>query len=1185
MSVGQERTRRARSPWLKKAASLIATGLLAASGIVAVNAAVAPQTASAEGTNQGSANIIEDNTFYAYMEAGDVLDTSFLVSSRGPATPSATHTLTVTDPAGAVVWTCTITATTPIGAGCTSPTLTGPAGVWTIQDDYGTGGITRVNWSIEVSSTAGTPLPGRVWAYTPYFSQDNDDVRDITVWMVNDTGYQYQVNLNDYQGFQSTIQANATGVSTTDCTPTYQSTETNATGQPIDPNLTVSCEPQFRVFFAEPAADLPATGQAASGTVTIAPPLLTAADLAVDDLAFTPATAGGAEGTFTYSITDRFSGSYELQIDTDGNGSYDDPVDRVITLGADGSGTYSYDFDGLDGQGNPIGDCLAMNARVFFPTVGEIHILQYDVEGRDGGIEVTALNGDNAGNQTIYWDDSNLANDRVNTTPQVDGTAGVNSAGGVHGWALAGNSWGNNRIIDDWTYSPINLGTGEIQIGGRCLDVEKTSDATANTRVGDTVTYTVSATNTGELDYTTELPATYTDDLTGVLDDATYNNDASADVDGTIAYTAPKLSWTGALPAGETVTMTYTVTLTATGDGAVRNVVYGDTPDITTPVCDPPDENGIDPATQIACAENEFELPRLTITKTASETELPAVGDTVTYTVTATNEGPGVFTEGAPAVVTDDLTEVIDDGTYNGDATSTVAGTLEYAAPTLSWEGALAAGQSVTIEYTVTYTGAGDQELINTACVPETDTLPGAEPCATVTVPAGLLDVSKSVDPEDGSTVTAGQQLTYTLTFDSIGTAAATVDWTDDLSAVLDDATVITAPTASSDAVSVSAITNGQFTVTGSIPAGETVTVTYTVQVLPNGERGDDVLGNFLFEDEPPTECAADDPLCTQNFVAEIIDSKSVSPDTGTTVVVGQALTYTLTFQNVGEGAGTVNRVDSLAGVLDDADVIVEPATSDPALTANRDSDTISITGTLAAGQEVTVTYTVQVRAEAARGDSVLANFLLDPGTTPPPPGTVCTPGEGEFPDCTTNPVGDIVPAKTVNPASGSKVAAGDVLTYTLSFRNAGAAASDVDYTDHMSGVLDDATFGAITQTSQGLSAVGPTNGELRIIGTVQPGQTLTVTYTVQVKPYDQQGNHQLANFLVPPGGEVPGECLPSSPLCTQNPIDPPTGLAITGGEIATWVVVAGIGLLVGGGALLFIRRRRADELAEQLIH
>ena len=87
------------------------------------------------------------------------------------------------------------------------------------------------------------------------------------------------------------------------------------------------------------------------------------------------------------------------------------------------------------------------------------------------------------------------------------------------------------------------------------------------------------------------------DDLDGVLDDGDYNGDATADVGADPSYTAPRLTWEGALAAGETVTITYTVTLGAGGDGVVRNVAWGPLPGNPpgpTPDCD-------DPATTVPC--------------------------------------------------------------------------------------------------------------------------------------------------------------------------------------------------------------------------------------------------------------------------------------------------------------------------------------------------------------------------------------------------------------------------------------------------------------------------------------------------------------------------------------------------------------------------------------------------------
>jgi fimbrial isopeptide formation D2 family protein len=1127
--------------------------------------------------------------FFSYLEPGDTLDVSFIYERR-----EAAHAerLTVTDPNGAVQFTCDFGTGANIGRECAVSDLGGVSGVWTITMTQITNaaGVTprAYGWSIDVNNGGGNAVPGRTWTNEYNISQDNagtpTPLADLDFWLVNDSGYQYAVDLNGYNGVYSTIAANSVGVADASCVPTYQSA---SSARIAAENLRVDCEPHYRVFFDAPAADLPVSAPSAAGDVLIAPEPLLAADLAVDDLEFAPSVPGAPSGTFMYSIGSRFTGAYELQVDTDGNGSYDDAVDRTITLAADGSGSYSYSFDGLDGQGAPIAACTTMNARIHYDSVGEMHVLQSDVEGRAGGIAITRLNGDGAPDSTIYWDDTNITDPRDSTTPVLDGTGGVNSTGGVHGWAYSGNSWGNNTYIDDWTFAPLDFGTGEIAIAGLCLDIEKTSDATENTRVGDTVTYTVSATNVGDTDYTADAPATFTDDLSGILDDATYNDDAASDVAGEIAYAEPKLSWTGALAAGDTVTLTYTATVVAGGDGVARNVAYGSTPDIPTPACNPPTDEGTDPATGIACAEDVFELPRLTITKSASETELPIVGTEVTYTVTATNAGPGVFTDDAPATVTDDLTEVIDDATYNDDATATVGDDPIYDEPELTWTGALASGASVTMEYTVTYTGEGDQQLVNTACVPEEDALPGTDPCAVNAIPGAALNQWKTVEASD-SPLGVGDTLTYTLHFESFGEIPAPVDAIDDLTHVLDDADVTVEPASQGG---VTAVRDGEtITITGAVEPGTTATVTYTVTLRADGERGDNIAANFLLDpgDVPPTDpdCVPADeefPDCTVNLIPELVDSKSVSPASGTTVVPGQTLTYTLTFENIGAGAGPVNRVDDVTHILDDAKITSGPTASNDALAVSSIvNGRFSITGELAGGQTVTVTYTVVVNEYDDLGDTELGNFLLDPTDPTPSDPSDCVPGSE---DCTYNPVPRLVDTKTSDPASGTQVVAGEVLTYTLTFGSTGSVPVTVDRVDDLTHILDDATVRSQpTVSDDALSVSAISDGRFSITGELAVGQTVTVTYTVVVKPNESLGDARLGNFLLDPSDPTPSDpssCVAGSGDCTYHPVDAPgRGLVVTGSVLPWSTMGAALLILALGASMVVASRRRGEAVA-----
>jgi fimbrial isopeptide formation D2 family protein/uncharacterized repeat protein (TIGR01451 family)/LPXTG-motif cell wall-anchored protein len=1146
---------------------------------------------------------------------------------------------------------------------------------------------------VTVLDGGGAEKTGRTWTNS-YSINQTAVAPELNYWVVNNTGYLYHVRLSDYNGINSIIQANSVGWPSDDCTPTYSSFENTVDGsnEPLPP--LPDCGELYRVFFESPAGDLPQTAPSAQGTVNVLPSVLGPADLVVDDLAFQQDSLSANSGTFSYSITPRFSGSYQLQIDVDGNGSYDDPRDVVAQLGADGSGSYTYHFDGVDGEGNPITDCTQMHARLFFDKLGEIHVLQTDVEQRSG-ISITRENGAGAPNSTVYWDDSQMPGTRANGTPQTDGTAGVDSSTSVHGWAYSTNSWGNQRVIDDWTYLPAELGTGEISLSGRCLSIVKESTATADSRVGDTVTYTVTATNNGDLDYTADQPATVFDDLSGVLDDADYKGGAKASLGDAPAFVDPSfLRWSGALAAGQSVELTYTVTLKAGGDGVVRNVAWqpavvpptGQPPE-TVPACDITTEPGTDPTTGEPCAPENFQLPRLTIAKKADLSAISANGGVVTYTVTVTNEGPGDFSADAPGKATDDLSKVLDDGDYREDASATV-GTVTFDGDhTLNWSGALTAKQSAVITYSVVYDSTaaeGDASLVNTACVPQNLALDPAAACANVEVPGARLTESKSVNPADGDSVVPGQSVEYTLTFSNTGGAPATVNTSDDLSGVLDDADIATGPTASAPGLTLGAVNaNGVFTIVGTVPANSTTTVTYSVTVKDFADQGDHVLGNVLACDvslpdcDPPAtsnpvrhlvidkvadpasgvdtsdtvtytvtvhndgaaDYTAGDPAVVTDDMTDVLDdamldadsvdsesgkaaydeaaktltwtgalasgastsfsytvtvtnvgnhslvnavtcdddcapvtvtvplphvvpAKASQPTSGEAVQAGQVITYTLTYVNDGQAAGTVDSTDDLSDVLDDAALTSRPVASDPAVTAVAADESLRVTGPIAAGATVTVVYQITVNPDGQRGNNVAGNVLM------PDVPQLC--GEEPCaPPTTEHPVGELIDWKSVDPASGTNVAPGQSVTYTLHFRSTGAAPVAIDREDDLTRVLDDATLTvdpAASDPSVSVSSV--TDGRFAIhADALAPGQTVTVTYTVMVNPDGQRGDDQLGNFLVDPGEAPPATCEPSDdemPDCTVNyvsyivatkSVNPTSGTAVKDGQKVTYTL------------------------------
>jgi uncharacterized repeat protein (TIGR01451 family) len=946
-----------------------------------------------------------DNLFYAYVRAGEVLDVRFSKAATNPPNPAQDLRYTVVDAGGATLWTCTIPAASPIGTACATAALTGTPGAWRVTiENLPQNGSEDSAWNITVRVGAGgAAIPGRVWAPQTYNISQSTNSVNLEYWAVNDTGYIYHVEFDNYWGIYSAIIATASGNTAGggSCVPLYES-------RPIvNGTLPRSCSP-YRIFFQQPAADLPATSPSADGTLQVLPPLLNLADVDSTDMAFAPnATTPliAKDGTFSYSFTPQFTGTYDLQIDANGDGDYADPQDRVVTIGVPSThtGSYSYTFDGRDGPGAPIDSCTPVNARLHFTRIGEIHFVNGDVENRAGGIELTRLNGAGAGDKTIRWNDTPIpAAGKTSTTPTVNGSAGVNSAGGVHSWSGTGaDPWGNNAAVDDWTYVSGDQTTGDIHLAGRCLGISKSSNYTTNMRPGDVVTYTVSAKNNGADAYTAVDPAVVLDDLTAGLDDANYRNDASANLPGAIGYVQPILGWTGALSPGQTITMTYTVQLKDGGDSTLRNVAWDGKTVTTTPACAPPGSDGRDPATGVPCAQDVQLLPRVRVVKTsnpASGTGLNA-RDVITYTLTYSNTG-----NAAGAVnSTDDLS-----GVFDGDATllpgslvSSLPGVIipTLTGPTLEVTGSLPAATTATVTYQVVVgdDGARGDNILNNVVAgdPGDEGICGVPADCVTTNGVGELSFTKSVNPASGTTVAPGKQVTYTLRIENTGTADVGVDLVDNLAGVIDDAVVSAGPTVTPPgSLLVTSAPGGQYNLTGVLPAGAVATVTYTVTVNPDGQRGDDVLEDFLFPaSDPKTVCNDGDTDCTVNYVSVVVASKSADPAGGMAVQDGQTITYTLRFTNTSTnaaaGQAAVAYTDYLFKVLDDAVLTSGPAAG-IGLSAHIAGQQILVTGTLGSGQSATVVYSVTVKSYTQQGDHALSNVLAVTGGDP-----ICAPGSG----------------------------------------------------------------------------------------------------------------------------------------------------------------------------------------------
>jgi uncharacterized repeat protein (TIGR01451 family) len=741
------------------------------------------------------------------------------------------------------------------------------------------------------------------------------------------------------------------------------------------------------------------------------------------------------------------------------------------------------------------------------------------------------------------------------------------------------------------------------------LDIAKTSAVTRPgestpppyARPGDQVKYTLTITNRGSGAYTAAHPAVVVDTLTDVLDDATWDDQAAiTQGGGSLDWVAAtdRLSWTGQLEAGATVIVTYSVTLKAGGDGRLANVVW--VPDDPLDPGPPPD---CEQQSGLWCAADELPMPELSIAKTVRQDPPDGnwqAGVRLIYTLTLENTGQGDFTEAVPAVVHDDLSQILDDAVWAGFTSQPGDGSASWDEPTVSWSGPLGSGDSVELAYAVRLAGTGDGDLRNLAWFPNNPSVPPpppdctapedgrdpetGEPCALIDQSRPILEiVSKSVD--GGAYARPGDWLTYTVVARNRGPAAFTeaqpAVLADSLAAVLDDSRPFDLATASDGGA------GGQLTYEepllewrGPLAAGAEVVVTYRVQLADGGDHRIDNVTWVPANPSAPSAPACDAPAATQSgggfarVGAGRVDSATgescavcdlrppVLEVAKTSQVVrdgqgdepahprpGDRVEYTFSVENTGYGDYTPDHpavvVDSLAGALDDSEPFDLATASDNGAGGNLsyEEPLLKWSGPLAAGQRVEVTYSLTLKHG---GDGDVKNAVwapVDPENPGEPPACE-SPGQDWCADDQVKmPVLSI--AKTVAESSGgANWPAGARLVYTLTLSNLGAgdftAEDPAVVRDDLSDILDDAAWVGLESQPQAGSAEW-NSPALTWSGPLAAGDSVELAYAVDLT---LNGDGRLRNLAWSPSD--PSLMSPPEPDCAgpAGEPDPVTGEA-----------------------------------------
>ena len=611
------------------------------------------------------------------------------------------------------------------------------------------------------------------------------------------------------------------------------------------------------------------------------------------------------------------------------------------------------------------------------------------------------------------------------------------------------------------------------------------------TAPGATVSYTITVTNSGTVAYT---GAALTDSLSGVLHDASYNRDASATA-GSVTYSSPNLTWTGNLAVGAVATITFSVTVNNpdTGDKLLASTVTSATAGSNCPAG----------STDSRCTSSiQVLVPGLAISVSAG-TPTTTPGAKLQYTVTVTNTGGTAYTG---AAFTDPLGDVLDDASYNNDATVTAGpGSVTYSSPNLAWTGNLGVGAVATITFSVTVSNpdTGNKILASTiTSATPGSTCPAGNPAAscTATVDVAVLTI---VNSAGASSTTPGSVVRFTATFTNSGQVPYTgITVVSNITNVVDDATPNGDQTATSGTLSLTAT---GISWTGNIPVGGTVTITGTVTVN-NPDTGNKDLASTITTAAAGSNCPAGgtDPRCSVS-VPVLIPALTITATANTiTAVPGIVIGYTVTVTDSGQTPYTgATFTDSLTGALDNASYDSDPATTAGSVTYS--SPNLTWTGNLAVGATATITFSVTVN-NPDTGDKVIVTAVTSSTV-----GSTC-PASGQSPGCTVTVAG-LTPALTIaQTASPGTATPGAVVHYTVTVTDSGQTAyTGAAFTDPLSGVLDDAAYdGDATATAGTVLFVSPT---LTWTGNLAAGAAATITFSVTVNNPDT-GDHILASTV-----------------------------------------------------------------------
>lgn len=446
-------------------------------------------------------------------------------------------------------------------------------------------------------------------------------------------------------------------------------------------------------------------------------------------------------------------------------------------------------------------------------------------------------------------------------------------------------------------------------------------------------------------------------------------------------------------------------------------------------------------------------------------------------------------------------------------------------------------GEAVELPVVVPSDAAVDQVAYTsiayraTNAVTGTTLLPAEAPKVALTIKDAALSIQKSSSIPFDQAVLPGELLTYTVALknqNAVDVVNTKID--DDLADVLAIADVATGSLSvkssqSGRAPSLPVFSNSHISWSGTVHAGGTVTLVYSVKIKDNAPDNQ-TFKNTVIGSGSLSGGGSVSSSCVYGYESGcgVFNKTQASGITvykydnyydGSPVLAGNTIDYTINVNNVGDSSVVANVVDDLTSVLQSSDIVpgslqaVDRDTQEQLKAPIVAGNTLTWNDTIAPRTTVSIGYQVKVK-EGASGNTmtnhVIATALADGRPVP----TTCETGNEH--ECSTmnavrspdDPAEKLTVSKTANVASGSIVKPGDEITYKVRLKNDGIVFLEGHMVDSLLEVEKHATYvdNSLTITS---SAPTPSlDADAKTItwdGMIQPGEEIVITYKYKVNP------------------------------------------------------------------------------------